>query len=763
MLTQEQRLDLPGVEILYLVHIEITDTDILYFCDRPFHYDYGAGSQDYQDYISEISGLGAQVDLRNKSRNPSVTIKFKNTRFRTYAHPRGFLEANPPEGRSIKIYRLILLQENESFSSDVKTLVFSGKLGQIHNITRTEFTIQANSLLESMKDYPATKALSADDYPEIDPDDVGKYPNVIYGACKEVYCPAIRAGIVTTLKDDVTESQTTIPLSEVDKVPTSGSGWIEEEKITWSGKDANGLTGVTRGAGGTTAVKHHKGNTFWVELSSDLEFLVADHPVKSIGNVYVIMQDKKINITSFVTKYTNDNGKAKVTLPPSFSIKQAVEQEADDQINVDDDIAYSTTGHLIRRYPNNASGTSWNATGDAYDGDDGTYAYYSATSQYYLHLYFPSTSLGSINFQYGWVHIGFKNNSSGSRDFKIEVKIEGGSSRYKTYTLGAGQSWDTWIRVSKSGGAWDDEILVIARYTTDGGQEYRVFEAYKEVEYVPTLSKSGSAYKEGTVSITGNSVADIKVKGKVVADVEGITDEGGNLIERPDLVIKHMLINYCGLSSNDIDDASFNDAGTNLAGWKFAFVPTQITNFFVPLLGKLATQCKCFLYEEGGKIKLKYDGPLSIPNSVPRVEPITEPVTDRSEFSYLKNNITVFYNRNWHDHAYQAKEISDNESVAKYGKKGEEVALFALTDEARAELVGRWFIGLYPHYVTKTDLSYKAERVNLLDLFALAVEAGRAYGQGKYGEGSYGQPMYQLLEKKLSTAGKITIKAKQIK
>lgn len=61
----------------------------------------------------------------------------------------------------------------------------------------------------------------------------------------------------TTLAVDITSSQTTIGVVDASQLPATGGAWIGMEKITYSGKTGNDLTGVTRGvSGGIDAYAH---------------------------------------------------------------------------------------------------------------------------------------------------------------------------------------------------------------------------------------------------------------------------------------------------------------------------------------------------------------------------------------------------------------------------------------------------------------------------------------------------------------------------
>ena len=62
----------------------------------------------------------------------------------------------------------------------------------------------------------------------------------------------------STLSSDITDVSTTISLADASSFPASGEIRIMEERITYSGKSVNDLTGCTRGTSSTTALPHKK-------------------------------------------------------------------------------------------------------------------------------------------------------------------------------------------------------------------------------------------------------------------------------------------------------------------------------------------------------------------------------------------------------------------------------------------------------------------------------------------------------------------------
>ncbi len=175
------------------------------------------------------------------------------------------------------------------------------------------------------KDRQVGKVISRDIWPNAEPHAIGKAENIIYGSVQNVPCPAVSAGAVTTLVSDITPSQTDgIELSLAPgemAFPSSGVVQIGEERISYTGFSGKIFTGVSRAAEGTQAFSHNKGAKVFEVLGS-YDYLVAGHPVQSIGNVYV----DGVRVTSGVTVLTDDgNGKAKLSFGDRFILEKSVD------------------------------------------------------------------------------------------------------------------------------------------------------------------------------------------------------------------------------------------------------------------------------------------------------------------------------------------------------------------------------------------------------------------------------------------------------
>ena len=140
-----------------------------------------------------------------------------------------------------------------------------------------------------------------------------------------VPCPAVSAGAASTLVSDVTLAQTDgIELSLAPgemAFPSSGLLQVGEEQISYTGFSGKVLTGVSRAAAGTTAASHKMGAKVF-EIKSSYDYLVAGHPVQSIGDVYV----GGVRVLSGVTRTTDDgDGKAKLSFSDKFVLEKSVD------------------------------------------------------------------------------------------------------------------------------------------------------------------------------------------------------------------------------------------------------------------------------------------------------------------------------------------------------------------------------------------------------------------------------------------------------
>ena len=258
------------------------------------------------------------------------------------------------------------------------------------------------------------------------------------------------------------------------------------------------------------------------------------------------------------------------------------------------------------------------------------------------------------------------------------------------HTISAGSTEA--IAHTHTGGSWDTMTAVmIERGQVD------VREAGKSVSYTTedTLSERSLAHTASAHAVLG---------GQVSIDAEWAMDDSGGtytgtpfaLIERPDHVIHHFLIERMGFAQADIDTASFEAAGTSYAsaisgGYRFGLV---LPDSAAPssTLRRLAFECRSTVRFAGGIWKLSFT-----PSSAPAaLKTITRDALagEGSDFVFsqsppeeLGNSLTARYRKAYssNDRGFEAvASSSDSASMAKYGTYKKEFEFQAVRLDAMA-------------------------------------------------------------------------------
>lgn len=134
---------------------------------------------------------------------------------------------------------------------------------------------------------PAIPWIIASDATQVDPDDVGRRLPFVYGKMGKVRAVGWDVGAASTLSTLIDEDDTTIVVTDGSRFPTSGSGLIGTESVSWTGRTANSLTTVTRGADGTTAVSHALGEVL-VETIATATWIVNARESDAFGDLFVV-------------------------------------------------------------------------------------------------------------------------------------------------------------------------------------------------------------------------------------------------------------------------------------------------------------------------------------------------------------------------------------------------------------------------------------------------------------------------------------------
>jgi hypothetical protein len=131
-----------------------------------------------------------------------------------------------------------------------------------------------------------------------------------------------------------------------------------------------------------------------------------------------------------------------------------------------------------------------------------------------------------------------------------------------------GSSYNTWAEINAADGYVEQLGSNNSSYVKEVWAEFRYTPAVT-ASPATGVAKTGAAIKVGTVTITGNSSAEVVIGRLIAADLQGCQDDSvgtitgtpGALIERPDHLLRHLLTVLCGLPASACGSPSYADAG----------------------------------------------------------------------------------------------------------------------------------------------------------------------------------------------------------
>jgi len=707
-LTQAERLELVFFARVYLLHWELP-SKTLYLSDRNFKHDYGS-VQDYENYLFDLSGLAVDLARIRGGLNHKITLTFRNDPILAVDH---LIELNGTYRfcfSTVKIYELRLVESGEIFASDVKELVFRGVCGQPYGITRKSFRVDVQNVMLAKRDRLPLQVVDTAVDADADPDDVGRIRNTVYGTVGHVPCRAVAAGAKDTLTADIDDDDVTITVSGETKIAFPGTGTIQidDEQITYTGFTANQFTGCTRAANATTAVAHNAGAGV-CEVLSEYIYEVAQHPVKALDAVYV----DGVRQTAGFTAYTGQTGDELAGYEDRAVLEFTVLPIIKKQIQVDpvDNIVVNETAHqhsTSDATATDSSGALQSSSGvtdpsNVVDGNDATYGVWDGASDEGVYR-FSNANLGTLNY----VRIRIKFTSANLYGVNLGVMCNSTTTKFTGTTNGHGTSTTVTLTFTAAeGAAWTSDFKLFFVYDPSG-QVYRVYEFIDCVfNYGGGDTGSGvaSVTKSGTVTLVGNSSADTVIGQLVTVDVDGYQDDGGGtytgtpaaLIERPDHVLKHILVALLGESASDIG-ASFATSGTSYSTtYKFGFILHEVAREADRLLQELAFQCRSKFLEWKGKFELIYLGSApAAAKTFTEDDLLDEPVFGYTPEIDIRNRIYAKHSRDYRKSGADAYDgvasTSDATSISNNGERMAEIELSACRDGAMAADWVAWYL-----------------------------------------------------------------------
>ncbi|MEA1909746.1 MAG: hypothetical protein U9M89_01855, partial [Patescibacteria group bacterium] len=214
----------------------------------------------------------------------------------------------------------------------------------------------------------------------------------------------------------------------------------------------------------------------------------------------------------------------------------------------------------------------------------------------------------------------------------------------------------------------------------------------------------------GGIAFSGNSVAETVLGGSVACDVSGFADDASGtitgtpnaLIERPDHICKHILLDRCGLPSAVINTPAYTAAGADYASHSYVLALAVLQAPDVrQLLNRIAHQAKSLEFWEAGAHALRYfeqPGGENVDFTVyAHMIDLNQIWIQFSKRGDILNDLTAQYLRYWSGYSdpkeatSEVVAASDAESITKYGRlAGDQRSFPYIPGEAQASDVLDW-------------------------------------------------------------------------
>jgi len=698
----------------YLVEITLKNGGpTLYFSDRNIN----ADGTLYEDYLDDLSGLGDELRrLDSSALNADITLRFKNDKYKGYNYLIEIGDTYPFEGAVCVIKETAL---DDSGTPSIPETVFKGALDEPSAIDLMGFTCRVSSM-PYVKDRAWKQAvIDTTTYPNAY-EDVGKVEPVVYGSNIRIPAHRIDWGAKTTLKAALADGAlASIELSDASRFPSSGAVWIDDEKLSYTGKSGNTLSGVSRAQGGTTATAHRAGAEVW-EHKTQYDSLLAGHELHSIGDIFAEIDGKLLRVTEGVSAVF-EGGKHKL---------RATSQIKTESVLVVKGLHHHNVASTMRFLPTSAgAGGDYSGSPDAViDQSEATYCQLSASGtspdSFSLSANFPTYNGPQPSAVYFCV-----------QHSSMNIDYSGGTCTLQVRAFNPYTNQSVLHNLVMTGAfvtqkfLWGNSVplpLSITVFGSTGGYydhpasiNAKIYEIWMEVQSTDS----------GDSPATGVSGIDTRNVDRFHAVVSGHKDPDGNyggigeLIRRPDLVIKHFLVQKMGFSLDDIDGISFNSSGTAYAntfvsgGYKLDCVIGQKIRPS-EFLKRLAYELRSTVSYEKGKWYLH-----GLPDSAPpalRTITKSELAGEGSKFIFSKTPITDIVNdltarfkkaysrlgseSDWDGTA----KASDSASITKYGSYPKELEFEAIREQAMADNVLAYILkqGKQPYLVVEFPVFY---------------------------------------------------------
>jgi len=260
---------------------------------------------------------GRQVSLTTIQRTQGsgtddVQVKLDDTNEGGQDRLRDVFAADSPEASGVTIW-IVLLDD----VAKNRYQLFEGSIERVAGFSRAVVSIDIVRN-EAVEDVELGRPITLADFPNAPDESLSSTRPIVFGEVEshegvavnvnalgklaramvgQVTIPTSIASIVATFSISpqgiVTQSTSTpldtILLEDASEFPSAGTLLIDSEEITYTGKQGNELTGVTRGVAGSFFAGHSKGSE--VQEVGEFTLLFADHPLSRLENIRVLGSD----------------------------------------------------------------------------------------------------------------------------------------------------------------------------------------------------------------------------------------------------------------------------------------------------------------------------------------------------------------------------------------------------------------------------------------------------------------------------------------
>ncbi len=314
------KIDNPNQEPIRVAAWAFTDGTTIYLTDRVWNRADGSirnvfDSQLYEPLVISWGDidLGALDPVLYEPEPAQADIVFfNNIPIGGTASLTSLFAIHAPQYSTITVYEFLY---GASAGADLIP-IFKGRFEDALNMTRPQVQVSFSGMDLDIVNKFTLDVVDITTYPEARLMDVGKMLPQVWGQASKVPYMGVSVGKLTTLAIDITDSETSITITDSDAdFPSSGEAIIGDETVVYTGKSSGQLTGCVRGSYGTSAAAHTRGAI--VQELKDISAYIIGHAVKAINDIYHADPEtgRLIRQLSNFTKYTGQAGDQHETYP----------------------------------------------------------------------------------------------------------------------------------------------------------------------------------------------------------------------------------------------------------------------------------------------------------------------------------------------------------------------------------------------------------------------------------------------------------------